>query len=428
VIPPAPPSPPQTEFVSVKDGCFSIAGRPHRFVGANLWYAAYLGAEAPLGDRARLVRELDRLSSLGVTNLRILAASEDSPLRSAVRPAFHDKSGAWNERCLEGLDFALAEMKKRGQRAVLYLSNFWEWSGGLMTYLAWTNGGHFVDIDDSDDPWSKFADFAADFYVSPPAIAAYQEAVRRIVGRTNAVTGLPYSEDPTIFAWQIANEPRPGAAVEVIDRRIDAYCQFLANTARLIRSLAPHHLISTGSEGLAGCSYRRDDLKRAHDVPEIDYLTAHIWPQNWGWIETRSIPSTFARAEERAREYIDDHLALARELGRPLVIEEFGFPRDGVSYDPLSSTSFRDRFYGLIYEAALESALGGGPLSGTNFWAYGGEGRALRADFRPSPDDTAYLGDPPHEPQGWYSVFDTDIATCELIRAHAEALVTLGEI
>lgn len=427
MIPSAPAPRPPTEFVSVQGGRFSISGRPHRFVGANLWCAAYLGAESPLGDRARLARELDRLATLGVTNLRILAASEDSPLRNAVRPAFHDEARTWNERCLEGLDFALAEMEKRGQRAVLYLSNFWEWSGGLMTYLAWTNGGQYVDIDDSEDPWSKFADFAADFYVTPRAIAAYHDTVRALVCRKNKVTGLLYSEDPTIFAWQIANEPRPGASAEVVEKRIDAYCHWLAETARLIRSLAPHHLISTGSEGLAGCSYRLDYLKRSHDVPEIDYLTAHIWPQNWRWIDTKDIAGSFERAEARVRSYIEDHLALAAELRRPLVIEEFGFPRDAVSYDPKSSTSFRDRFYALIYEATLGSARVKGPLAGTNFWAYGGEGRALRADFRPRPDDTAYLGDPPHEPQGWYSVFDTDTKTCELIRAHAESLAALSE-
>ena len=32
------------------------------------------------------------------------------------------------------------------------------------------------------------------------------------------------------------------------------------------------------------------------------------------------------------------------------------------------------------------------------------------------------LGDPPHEPQGWYSVFDTDETTLRLIRQTNEHL------
>ena len=52
-------------------------GEPYRFVGANLWQAMHLGAEAAAGgDRERLVRELDRLQALGVANLRVMAASE----------------------------------------------------------------------------------------------------------------------------------------------------------------------------------------------------------------------------------------------------------------------------------------------------------------------------------------------------------------
>jgi mannan endo-1,4-beta-mannosidase len=32
------------------------------------------------------------------------------------------------------------------------------------------------------------------------------------------------------------------------------------------------------------------------------------------------------------------------------------------------------------------------------------------------------MGDPPHEPQGWYGVFDSDASTQAIIRAHAAAL------
>jgi mannan endo-1,4-beta-mannosidase len=32
------------------------------------------------------------------------------------------------------------------------------------------------------------------------------------------------------------------------------------------------------------------------------------------------------------------------------------------------------------------------------------------------------MGDPPHEPQGWYSVFDVDESTKDVIRRHAAAL------
>jgi hypothetical protein len=49
---------------------FTIGGRRYRYAGSNMWYAAYLGADAPFGSRDRLRRELDRLQALGVNNLR----------------------------------------------------------------------------------------------------------------------------------------------------------------------------------------------------------------------------------------------------------------------------------------------------------------------------------------------------------------------
>ena len=39
--------------------------------------------------------------------------------------------------------------------------------------------------------------------------------------------------------------------------------------------------------------------------------------------------------------------------------------------------------------------------------------------------ETAYMGDPPHEPQGWYSVFNTDTSTQALIKAHAAAISSI---
>ncbi|MEJ8630137.1 hypothetical protein P0F65_10405 [Sphingomonas sp. I4] len=100
----------------------------YRFAGANIWYAAYLGADAPYGDRARLGRELDALAAMGVTNLRILASAEEGPLRNSIKPGFRTATTI-NQTLLAGLDYALAEMAKRDMRAVLYLTNFWEWSG-----------------------------------------------------------------------------------------------------------------------------------------------------------------------------------------------------------------------------------------------------------------------------------------------------------
>ena len=399
-----------------------VGDQPYHFVGTNMWYAAWLGADAPFGNRDRLRRELDTLGVLGIRNLRILGGAEHSPLRNSIRPAFRTQGSDYDAALLGGLDFALAEMGRRGLTAIVYLTNFWEWSGGMATYLYWTNGGRYIDMNDPAHPWPQFPDFVSDFYSSEAAVRLYHDYVRAVVTRRNSATGLAYADDPTIMSWQLANEPRPGGTDAIGRRQLPAYMAWIDSTARLIKTLDPNHLVSTGSEGTMGCLGDDDCVARAHAPDAIDYVTAHIWPQNWSWADPADLAGTWANVETRTRDYIARQVAIADRLNKPLVIEEFGFPRDGGSFDPAAATTFKDRFYGLVFAAVEASLRSGGPIAGSNFWSWNGQGRAAHPDWRWRNGDTAYLGDPPHEPQGWYGVFDGDASTHRLIAQHARAL------
>ena len=415
-----------TGFVTRGGMGLRLDGQPYRFVGANIWYLAWLGADADFGDRARLVRELDALAADGVTNLRIAASAELSPLKNSVRPAFRDAGPDYNETLMVGLDYALAEMGRRQMKAVLYLTNFWEWSGGMMTYLSWVNGGRYIDMNDPAHPWPEFPDLTADFYGNERAVGLYHAYVRAVVGRTNTVTGVRYADDPAIMAWQLANEPRPGGAEVRATANLPAFYAWINGTARLIKSLDPNHLVSTGGEGVMGSIGRDEVVLESQRSPDIDYLTAHIWPANWGWLDPTNMIGTDANARRQAADYIARHIGFARQLGKPLVIEEFGYPRDGNLYDVASTTALRDEFYADIHAAVLADVRAEGPLVGSNFWAWNGEGRARNPDFRFHDQDKAWLGDPPHEPQGWYGVFDTDHSTRRLVRAQAAALKAMA--
>src|SRR5207253_3060497 len=253
-----------------RDGmALRIGADRYRYVGTNMWYAAYLGTNAPYGNRDRLKREFDRVAGLGIESIRILGSSEDSPLKNSVTPTFRDRSSKYNPALLEGLDFALAEMGKRGLKAVIYLANFWEWSGGFMTYLYWTNGGRYINMNDPAHPWPEFPDMSSDFYGSPPAVAMLNDYIRAVVGRTNSITGRRYADDPAIQAWQLANEPRPGVSPEALQRHMPAYLKWIDGTARLIKSIDPHHMVSTGSEGTQGCGESDTCALDAHSSPAI---------------------------------------------------------------------------------------------------------------------------------------------------------------
>jgi mannan endo-1,4-beta-mannosidase len=400
-------------------------GAPYRIAGANMWYAAWLGADAAYGNRARLTRELDRLQAIGLNNLRIMAAAEEGPLKNSIKPGFSRPDGSLNPELLAGLDFAMAEIARRGMTAVVCLGNFWEWSGGIATWL-YRVTGEYTDMNDPAHPWPDYPDATSRFYGNEQAVGLYHDYVRTIVGRTNAITGRRYVDDPSIMSWQLANEPRPGGRDEVIEQRLPAYYAWIDDTAGLIRSLDPNHLVSLGHEGTMGANGSEEIVRRAHQT--IDYLTAHIWPLNWSWLDGKDLAGTWDAGSAKVADYLALHERMAADLGKPLTFEEFGFPRDGESYFPEVPASFRERYYRQVYNAVEASWGRGGPIMGSNFWAWSGEARAAHDDARFRDGDLAYMGDPPHEPQGWYGLFDTDASMLALVREHAaKRCIGVGE-
>src|SRR5687768_3375452 len=172
-------APTQSGFVAVKGRHFVLDGKPYYYAGANLWYGMYLGSPGITGDRARLTRELDQLASQGVLNLRVLAISEASALKRAVTPAVLQTPQQVDETLWQGLDFLLDEMAKRDMKAVLYLNNFWQWSGGMSQYMAWINGKPVMDPDVTGD-WNTFMDNSAAFYREPRAQQAFRDAIGKL--------------------------------------------------------------------------------------------------------------------------------------------------------------------------------------------------------------------------------------------------------
>ncbi len=156
-----------SQFVTRQGIHFYLHDKPYYFAGTNLWYGAYLGAPAPIGDRERLGKELDALKALGITNLRVLAMSEASELKRAVR-----------YRAV----FELLE-KRAAEGAPVAGTNFWAW-GGLSTesnadYM-WKPGDAFMG-DPPQEPQGLYSVFDTD----APTLAiirAHAAAMSRIGG------------------------------------------------------------------------------------------------------------------------------------------------------------------------------------------------------------------------------------------------------
>ena len=409
------PKPAEHSFIKVNaDGQFVRDGKPYYFVGANFWYGAILGSEGEGGNRERLHKELDFLKSIGINNLRVLVGADgENGIKTRVEPSLQVAPGVYNDTILAGLDYFMNELRERDMTAVLYLNNSWEWSGGYSVYLQWS--GHGDAVVPAVDGWPAYMEYVKQFPQSDSAKALFANHVNYIVSRTNRYNQIKYVDDPTIMSWQIGNEPRAFS-----DENKEPFARWMADVAAQIKSLDPNHMVSSGSEGSWGCEMDMSLFEKIHADPNINYLNIHIWPYNWSWVKADSLTELLPRAKENTKKYIDDHMIIARKYSKPIVLEEFGFPRDGFSFSKEAPTTARDEYYRYVFDLIRQDRESGGLFAGCNFWAWGGfAGQNPDHVFWEKGDD--YTGDPAQEQQGLNSVFATD-STIEIIKAENRKL------
>ena len=406
----------QSQFVKVQKDQLYLNHHPYYYIGTNYWYGGLLALKKDKHDGIdRLRKELDFLKENGVTNVRVLAGSEGKGLINGVfrvGPPLQPKEKVFDSQFLKGIDALLYELAKRKMTAVIYLSNNWNWSGGFLQYLNW-NG----KIPDSaflkNIPWNETGKYTSMFYDCEKCIAEYLNQVKYIITHTNSIDHKKYSEEPAIMAWELANEPRPMRPLAV-----DAYKKFISNTASYIKKIDANHLVTTGTEG-----YMSTDnvalYKEIHDDKNIDYLTIHIWPKNWGWFHGKNISGGMDSVIAKTTRYISVHEQIAQDLDKPLIIEEFGLPRDNHSYDLDSPITYRNIYYRKILNEWDESKKTNGVLAGINFWAYGGVAKPIKGQLMWKPGND-YMGDPPMEEQGLNTVFNSDKTTWALIDSFSD--------
>lgn len=411
-------------FVSVDGLHFKKSGKPYYIAGTNMWYAAYLGSPSKVGDRKRLKNELDTLKKMGVNNLRVLAVSEKSDINSAVKPATTNGFGNYDENLLIGLDYLLVELAKRDMTVVLYLNNFWQWSGGMTQYMSWIDGMPVQDPNVTKD-WNGFMAKSASFYQSEKAQTEFRKTIDKIVNRVNTINGKPYKEDATIMSWQLANEPRPGNDQATAQEK-KIYVDWIKETTGYIRGLDAKHLISTGSEGLWGSARDKQLFVDAHSLPNVNYLTYHMWVRNWNWFDQYKPEETWNSAWQKGQDYLNSHIDWANEMNMPIVLEEFGLDRDMGSYDIKANTHYRDKFYQHVFDVLLSRMQKGEAIAGYNFWAWNGMARTHRANYWWQEGDDL-MGDPPQEQQGMYGVFDSDKSTIKIIKKFNKSIKKLNE-
>ncbi|PRW56628.1 Mannan endo-1,4-beta-mannosidase 1 [Chlorella sorokiniana] len=332
-------------------------GSPYYFCGANCYYLLTRAADP--ATRHECTAVLDDAAAAGITVLRTWAFADGEQWS-----ALQTRPGVYEERTFQALDWVIAEAGWRGLRLLLNLTNYWKDYGGMRQYVQWAYQarGQQPPIDGSGQV------AAEPFYTDPDCQRMFKANMAAVVRRVNSLTGVRYSDDPAILAWGLANEPRGDRACTVVPFWADAM-------ARHLKSLDPHHLVTLDVEGFLGpstpdeaarsnpynCAGSGCDFAADCGSPAIDFACAHMYPDLW-------LPQ--ADDQERlhfALCWVDCHVALARRLGKPLVLSEWGKQRSVGGEAAATGGSPRAAFYAQVLGRSVQHMQAGG-LAGTAVW------------------------------------------------------------
>ncbi|CAN0885069.1 Mannan endo-1,4-beta-mannosidase 1 [Linum grandiflorum] len=252
--------------------------------------------------------------------------------------------GVYDEKVFKGLDFVISEA---GKFAILGLVNNFKDLGGPRQYVAWAKE-HGQVISDEDN-----------FYTNPVIKGYYKNHVKVVLTRVNTVTGVAYKDDPTIFAWELMNEPRStdfsGALVQ----------NWVTEMAAYLKSIDACHMLEVGLEGFYGPSDQNlnwpfgTDFLSNNDIPFIDFATTHLYADLW--YATKLLPFTSFLLQQYFNIEVDCNVILRK----PLVMTEFG---KSFKQPAGFSVAVRDAYYNKIYNSIYKSSNNGGSFVGGIFW------------------------------------------------------------
>jgi mannan endo-1,4-beta-mannosidase len=110
--------------------------------------------------------------------------------------ALQKSPGVYDEQVFKALDFVISEARKNKIRLILSFSTNWEAYGGKAQYVKWgREAGLTLSSEDA-----FFSDTTLKTY--------FKNHIKTILTRVNTITNVAYKDDPTIFAWELMNEPR----------------------------------------------------------------------------------------------------------------------------------------------------------------------------------------------------------------------------
>ncbi|PNT50397.1 hypothetical protein POPTR_002G184500v4 [Populus trichocarpa] len=336
-------------FAKTNGTQFVVNNKPLYLNGFNAFWMMYMSSDP--STRSKVTSAFQQASEYGMNIARTWAFSDggnDKPLQ--ISP------GIYNEDMFKGLDFVVSEARKYGIYLILSLVNNFKDYGGRSQYVEWARER---DQQLSDDDG---------FYTNSVVKEYYKNHVKAVLTRINSITGVAYKDDPTIFAWELINEPHSN------DTSGKLIQDWVNEMAAHVKSIDNYHLLEIGLEGFYGDSKKESnpgsylfgtDFISNNQIPHIDFATIHLYPEQW--LPNSSEDEQASFVDRWIQAHVQDSSSV---LGKPLIIGEFGKSLKL----PGNSLQKRDTYFVKIYSDIYNSVTRGGPFTGGLFWQLLAEG------------------------------------------------------
>ena len=223
------------------------------------------------------------------------------------------------------------------------------------------------------------------FYTDDVVKQSYKKHLAAMLNRTNRYNGKVYKNDPGIFSIEVANEPHTTdyyeCLVSNIGGKTSSQCRnenpknydagkivhdWLNEITAYVKSIDNNHLVSSGEEGYrvghddASCLDRHGwihdgskgvDFARDATIPTLDFMTTHLYPDNW------AVPPSDLSWFDRC--VIKDRAQIARNNNKPIIMEETGFDENIVAYKPQEYAKKRGQYIARMFDYTTKAGFQG---------------------------------------------------------------------
>lgn len=294
-------------FVGVSNGALTLNQAPFRFGGTNS-YALMQESQATVDQ------VLETAAASHFTAMRMWVFDDVSSPSGFYLQSFAGGTPQYNDSAsgLANVDYAIDKAGQLGIKLILTLANNWTDYGGIDQYTS-ARGLQYHD----------------QFYTDPTVRTWYKNWASHVLNHVNTISGVAYKNDPAIMIWELMNEPRcqgsgpsSGGLPSSSSCTSQTIVNWITDVAAYVKSVDSNHLVAIGDEGFfcndAGVAsnlnicYAGVDSVAFSQVPSVDVIGFHLYPD--GWVKD------LAWAEQ----YITQHLASAKTVGKPVYMGEFG--------------------------------------------------------------------------------------------------------